>query len=77
MSEEKKELNVEGMDSKEMAELLKDMNKDSAWDGSFWTLLIVMMAFGGFGSCGNHDTTDHELRERVARLEGQMDMIRG
>lgn len=39
MSEEKKELNVEGMDTKEMAELLKDMNNDSDWDGSFWTLL--------------------------------------
>lgn len=76
MSEERKELNVEGMDSKEIAELLKDMNNDSAWDGSFWTLLILIMVFG-FGGWGGHDTTDHELRERVARLEGHMDMIRG
>ena len=77
MSEEKKELNVEKMDGKEMAELLKDMNNDSALDGSFWTILILMMAFGGFGGCGSYDTTDHELRERVAKLEGQMDMLRG
>ena len=75
MSEEKKELNVEGMDNKEMAELLKDMNNDSAWDGSLWIIPILMMLFGGIGF--NHDTKDHELRERVARLEGQMDMIRG
>lgn len=35
------------------------------------------MLIFGFGGWGSRDTTDHELRERVARLEGQMDMIRG
>ena len=41
---------------------------------SIWIILLFMIIFDwGFP----RDTQDHELRERVARLEGQMDMIRG
>lgn len=46
---------------------------DNQWLDSC-ALLAIMMAFGGLW--GSSDTKDHELRERVAKLEGQMDMIR-
>lgn len=72
MSEEKKELSIE-----EMQKIAKDTDKDSEWNTSLdssWIVLLLMVCFGGWGS---RDTTDHELRERVAKLEGQMDMIRG
>lgn len=68
MSEEKKEFGFE-----EMHEITKDINKDSDWDGSWW--IIVLLLFFGFGGFASRDTTDHELRERVARLEGQMDIV--
>lgn len=69
MSEEKKEMNVD-----ETIKMLKS-GEESAWfgDSSWVYVFLLMMLFGGFG---NYDTKDHELRERVARLEGQMDMIR-
>ena len=44
----------------------------TSWD-SIWIILVFMLCFS-WGS--PKDTQDHELRERVARLEGQMDMIR-
>ena len=70
MSEEKKEINVD--------ETIETVRKDekSAWvsESSWIYLFLLMMLFGGIGF--NHETKDHELRERVARLEGQMDMIR-
>ena len=72
MSKKKKGLNVD-----KMQKIAKDMDKDAEWNtslDSFWVVLLLMVCFGGWGG---HDTTDHELRERVARLEGQMDMIRG
>ena len=50
--------------------------KDGEWEinsDCVWIVLILMVYLGwGFP----RDTQDHELRERVARLEGQMDMIR-
>lgn len=50
--------------------------KNEEWEinsDSIWIVLILMVCLGwGFP----RDTQDHELRERVARLEGQMDMIR-
>lgn len=68
MSEENKDVNVE--------ETIKTVKREekSAWAGdlSWIYVLLLMMLFGGFG---NYDTRDHELRERVARLEGQMDII--
>lgn len=69
MSDEKKELSAG-----EMEKIEKDINKDSTLDGSWYIVLLMLFVF--FGGWGSHDTTDHELRERVARLEGQMDMIR-
>ena len=45
---------------------------ETGWD-SIWIILLCMI-FAGWGF--PKDTQDHELRERVARLEGQMDMIR-
>lgn len=68
---ENKELSTE-----EMAEIVKSMDKNSAWDGSTWIFLLLIMLFG-FGGWSQPDNKDHELRERVARLEGQMSMIGG
>lgn len=69
MSKEKKEMNVD-----ETIETVKS-EEESAWvsDSSWVYVLLLMILFGGFGF--SHDTTDHELRERVARLEGQMDIV--
>lgn len=51
--------------------------KDDKWETDFnttmWFLIMFMVCFGWNTS---NDYKDHELRERVARLEGQMDMIR-
>lgn len=61
MSDEKKEVNVR--------------ETESSWGDFDWIyILMLMICFGGWGL--SHDTKDHELRERVARLEGQMDMVR-
>lgn len=66
MSEEKN-VNVE----KIMETVKSDSN--SAWSGDWWIwTFILMICFGGWNS---HDTTNHELRERVAKLEGQVDII--
>lgn len=74
MSGENKEFDTEKITHEEMVDLVKEINKDSDWSGNWWafTLLILLLGFGGWGS---HDTKDHELRERVAKLEGQMDII--
>lgn len=57
--------------SKENKKEIEDKwGNDSEWA---WIILLFMVCFGwGFPK----DTQDHELRERVAKLEGQMDMIR-
>lgn len=69
MSDEKKEIDVD-----EIKENVRSDNKDSAWGDSWCVAIILMALFGGFG---NRETADHELRERVARLEGKIDMIKG
>ena len=50
--------------------------RDDEWEvngDTIWVIVLFMIILGfGFPK----DTQDHELRERVARLEGQMDMIR-
>ena len=51
--------------------------KNEEWvSGSdwIWVLLIFSVCFGN--PWNKSDTQDHELRERVARLEGQIDMLR-
>lgn len=59
-----------------MSEENKEVRDDewgTSWDSTIWVIVLFMIIFGfGFP----RDTQDHELRERVARLEGQMDMIR-
>lgn len=72
MSEEKNEFDNARITPEGMVDLLKETNKDSDWSGDWWVFAIIMLVF----SFGLGDTKDHELRERVARLEGQMDMIR-
>lgn len=58
-----------------MSDENKEVREDE-WEvngDTIWVILLFMIIFGwGFPK----DTQDHELRERVARLEGQMDMIR-
>ncbi len=50
--------------------------RDDQWEvngDTIWVIVLFMIIFGwGFPK----DNQDHELRERVARLEGQMDMLR-
>ena len=51
---------------------VKEDQSGTSWD-SIWIILLFIMVFDwGFPK----ETKDHELRERVARLEGQMDMLR-
>ena len=54
----------------------KEIKKDKRDSGSdwIWLYLIFSVIFGG--NWNHTDCKDHELRERVARLEGQMDMLR-
>lgn len=62
--------------SKENRKIKKEEEKDM-WGSDLdwtWVLLIFSICFGS--PWNTSDTKDHELRERVARLEGQMDMIR-
>lgn len=51
--------------------------KDDKWEADYstmiWCLLMLMFCFGWKTP---NDYQDHDLRERVAKLEGQMDMIR-
>lgn len=63
MSKENKE--IKNKEEKEMQGFSSD------W---IWVLLVFSIFFGS--PWNTSDTKDHELRERVARLEGQMDMIR-
>ena len=51
---------------------VKEDQSETSWD-SIWVILLCMI-FSGWGF--PKDTKDHKLRERVARLEGQMDMLR-
>lgn len=56
---------------------IEEMHNNSVWNNSFdsiWIILIFMLCFCGWST---QDTKDYELRERVARLEGQMSMIGG
>lgn len=46
--------------------------ENSDW---IWTLLILMIAFGGWG--GSENPHISELEKKVAKLEGQMSMIGG
>ena len=56
----------------EESKQVKNEEWGTSWD-SIWIILILMNCLGwGFP----RDTQDHELRERVAKLEGQMDMLR-
>ena len=55
-------------DNKEVRDDQWEVNKETSW------IIPILMLIFGFGF--PNDTKDHELRERVARLEGQMDMIR-
>ena len=51
--------------------------KNEEWESGsdlIWAYLILFICFST--SWKTSDTKDHELRERVARLEGQMDMLR-
>ena len=63
MSEERKD--------DEVMENTENQVSDSSWDCSVWVIVFIAFILFGFGN-----NTDHELRERVARLEGQMDMIK-
>lgn len=67
MSEKNKEI-----DTDEMQESIKDQNYQNSSDW-IWLIPLFAICFGGWG---NHDIKDYELRERVAKLEGQMDMVR-
>ena len=52
---------------------VRDDEWETSWDSTIWIIVLFMIIFGwGFPKY----TQDSELRERVARLEGQMDMIR-
>ena len=51
---------------------VKEEKPETSWDAL--CIIMLCMIFSGWGF--PKDTKDHELRERVARLEGQMDMIR-
>lgn len=62
MSEGKKDL---------IEENIEDKNSD--WDGSTWVIVLLMLLFGC--DLSGRDAKDNELRERVARLEGQMDIV--
>lgn len=56
-----------------MSKDLKETNSD--WDGSALELMFLAMAFGGWGRCSNAEIS--EMKERIARLEGQISMIGG
>lgn len=58
-----------------MSDENKEIREDD-WGTSWDSILIILIFMVCFGWGFPKDTQDHELRERVARLEGQMDMLR-
>ena len=51
--------------------------KEEKWGTDWDTVMLILIFMVCFGWGFPKDTQDNELRERVARLEGQMDMLRG
>lgn len=59
--------------NKGIEEFAKNESEKSSWDG-YWPIIILFLFFG-FGGCGSHECIDNELLERIAKLEGQMDIV--